>query len=130
VHQNLIQNLRNNEWQTQLEVENQKVKKLQKEVQNLLLEKTNHIGLVDGDIQNTIMGESGRDIKLSPAAENVIPFDIECKNTESLNVWNALTQAEENTKSNRIPLLVFRRNRSKTYAVIELEKLLDLLYKK
>jgi len=107
-----------------------KGKKLQKEVQNLLLEKTNHIGLVDGDIQNTIMGESGRDIKLSPAAENVIPFDIECKNTESLNVWNALTQAEENTKSNRIPLLVFRRNRSKTYAVIELEKLLDLLYKK
>lgn len=105
-----------------------KGKRLQKEVQKLLLETTHKYGLMDGDIQNTIMGEAGRDIKLSPAAEKVIPFDIECKNQEKLNFWSAIQQAEDNTKEGRIPLLVFRKNNAKTYAVIELEKLLKLLY--
>lgn len=107
-----------------------KGKRLQKQVQQLLLEKTGHTGLVDGDIENTVMGESGRDIKLSPAAEKVIPFDIECKNQEKLNIWSALTQARDNTKDGRIPMLVFSKNRSDIYAVIQLEKLLDLLYSK
>ena len=44
------------------------------------------------------MGESGRDIRLSPSAEKVVPFDIECKNTEKINIWSALEQAEKNTK--------------------------------
>jgi len=105
-----------------------KGKRLQKEVQKLLLEKTHHYGLQDGDIQNTIMGEAGRDIKLSPAAEKVIPFDIECKNQEKLNIWDAIQQAQDNTKEGRIPLLVFRKNNAKTYAVIEFEQLLKLLY--
>ena len=107
-----------------------KGKRLQKHVQKILLEKTEHIGLIEGDITNTIMGESGRDIRLSPAAENVIPFDIECKNQEHLNIWSAIQQAEDNTKEGRIPMLVFSKNRSKTYAVVELDKLLDLLYSK
>jgi len=107
-----------------------KGKRLQKEVQKLLLEKTHKYGLVDGDIQNTIMGESGRDIKLSPAAEKIIPFDIECKNQEHINIWGAIGQAEENTKDGRIPLLIFRKNHSEKYAVIKLETLLDLLYSK
>jgi len=105
-----------------------KGKRLQKQVQQLLLEKTHPIGLVEGDISNTIMGEAGRDIKLSPAAESVIPFDIECKNQEHINIWSSIQQAEDNTKEGRIPMLVFSKNRSKTYAVVELEKLLDLLY--
>ena len=107
-----------------------KGKRLQKIVQQLLLEKTQPIGLVEGDISNTIMGQSGRDIILSPAAEKVIPFDIECKNQEKLNIWSAIQQAEDNTKEGRIPMLVFSKNRSKTYCVVELSKLLDLLYSK
>ena len=105
-----------------------KGKKLQKQVQQLLLEFTQSIGLVEGDITNTIMGEAGRDIKLSPAGEKVIPFDIECKNTETLNIFAALKQAEKNTQEGRIPLLVFKKNRSKIYAAIEFEKLLLLLF--
>jgi len=107
-----------------------KGKRLQKEVQKLLFEATHHYGLQDGDIQNTIMGEAGRDIKLSPAAEQVIPFDIECKNQEHINIWSSIEQANTNTKEGRIPLVVFRKNHSNTYAVIEFEKLLELLFKK
>jgi len=86
--------------------------------------------LREGDIKPAIMGESGQDVKLSPTAEDIIPFDIECKNQQKISVWAALKQAEGNVKEGRIPLLIFKRNNSKTYAVIEWEKLLELLTEK
>jgi len=89
-----------------------------------------YTSLREGDIKVAIMGESGRDIGLSPTAEDVIPFDIECKNQEKINIWSAMEQAEFNKKEGRIPLVIFKRNRSKTYAVIEWEKLLELINKK
>ena len=89
-----------------------------------------YTSLRDGDIKVAIMGESGRDIGLSPAAEDVIPFDIECKNQQKIAIWAALEQAESNKKEGRIPLVIFKRNHSKTYAVIEWERLLELLAKK
>ena len=57
-------------------------------------------------------------------------FNITEKNAERLNIWSAIQQAEDNTKSGLIPMLVFSKNRSKIYAAIELEKLLKLLYNK
>ena len=38
--------------------------------------------LEDDDIKSAIMGESGEDIKLSPAARKAIPFSFECNNQE------------------------------------------------
>jgi len=107
-----------------------KGRRLQQDVRDLLREAYKDDGLVEGDIECTIMGETGRDIKLSPAAEKLILLDIECKNHEKLNIWSSLEQAEKNTKKNRIPLVVFKRNRSKTYAVLELKELINLLIKK
>lgn len=109
-----------------------KGRKLQDEVAKRLLKEFEpndfFIGLKDGDVKPAIMGEQGCDIKLSPWAKSVLPFDIECKNTEKLNVWQAITQAEANsTEERRIPLVVFKRNRSKIYCVIEFDKLLGLL---
>jgi len=72
------------------------------------------------------MGASGEDILLSPAARKLFPFSVECKAQESLNIWSALEQAEENSNGH-IPLLIFKRNRTKTYAVLEFDKLLELL---
>ena len=102
-----------------------KGRNLQNAVRDLLIK---HYGwaLVE-DIHPAIMGESGRDIKLSPLAERKIPFDIECKNCESLNIWSALKQTEENTKDGRIPLLIFKRNHTDIYACIKFERLLELL---
>jgi hypothetical protein len=87
-----------------------------------------HPILREGDIRPAIMGESGTDVKMSPAAKDLIPFDIEAKNQEKTSIWGWLKQAEENSEEGRIPLLVFKRNHSKTYAVIEFDNLMKLLY--
>lgn len=91
--------------------------------------KETYTELREGDIRVAIMGEAGIDIKLSPSAEDVIPFDIEAKNQEKISIWAALKQAESNAKDGRIPLVIFKRNHSKTYAVLEWEKLLEILNK-
>ena len=102
-----------------------KGKRLQNTVRDILLE-TFKEDLEPDDIRSQIMGMSGEDIVLSPAARKVFPFSVECKNQEKLNIWSALEQAEENS-GNHAPLVIFKRNRSKTYAVLEFEELLQLL---
>ena len=72
------------------------------------------------------LGETGEDIKLSPAARRQIPYSFECKNQEKINIWESLNQAEENS-GDYPPVLIFKRNRSKTYAVLELEDFIDLI---
>ena len=84
--------------------------------------------LREGDVRGAIMGESGKDIVLSPLAADVIPFDIEAKNQERLNVWAALEQAESNCDLTcRVPVVIFKRNRSETYAALPAERLFELL---
>lgn len=68
----------------------------------------------------------GEDLWLSPQVRKQLPFTIECKNTETASVWSWIRQTE-NRVSNLIPLIVFSRNRSKVYALIEFEKLLDVI---
>ena len=101
-----------------------KGKRLQNKVRDLLLETFNQ--LEPDDIRSAIMGEQGEDIKLSPAARRLIPYSFECKNRESLNIWSSLQQAEENS-GDYDPVLIFKRNRSKTYAVINIEKFIELI---
>lgn len=84
--------------------------------------------LESGDIECTLMGESGRDIKLSPLADKYIPFDFETKNTETASPWTWMKQAKENTKPGRKPAVIFTRNREgDVYAMIRFEDLLELL---
>ena len=82
--------------------------------------------LEDDDIKSAIMGESGEDIKLSPAARKAIPYSFECKNQERLSIWNSLQQAEDNCKGFD-PILIFKRNRTKTYACMEFDLFLKLI---
>lgn len=88
--------------------------------------------VLDGDdIMLPTGSVPGADIHLSPAARNFYPFAIECKNVESLNIWKALTQAETHVKSDSdIPLLFFKRNRSKLYVALDAEAFLKLISKK
>ncbi len=102
-----------------------KGKRLQNTVRDLILEKFNS-KLEPDDVRSITMGDSGEDILLSPAARRLFPFSVECKAQESLSIWSALQQAESNA-GKHIPLLVFKRNRSKTYAVLEFKELLKLL---
>ena len=102
-----------------------KGKRLQNSVRDILLE-TFKEDLEPDDIKSAVMGESGEDIQLSPAARKFIPYSIECKNQEKLNVWSSLEQAEDNSKDST-PVLIFKRNRSKTYAVIEFKEFVELI---
>ena len=81
--------------------------------------------LEEDDIKSQTMGMCGEDIVLSPAAKKIIPFSFECKNQERLNVWKSIEQAESNCED-RIPVVVFKRNRTKTYAIIELNQLMKI----
>ena len=102
-------------------------KRLQNKVKELLVEKFK-LSLEDGDFKSTTMGESGIDIQLSPAARKKFPWAVECKNQEAIGIWKCLKQAEDAAKDESLkPLLIFKRNRSKTYACLELQDFLDLL---
>tara|TARA_B100000315_G_C14336090_1_gene477453 strand:- start:295 stop:630 length:336 start_codon:yes stop_codon:yes gene_type:complete len=101
-----------------------KGKRLQNKIRDLILEKFD--SLEPDDVRSITMGDSGEDILLSPAARRLFPYSVECKNQEKLNIWSALEQAEENS-GKHTPLVIFKRNRSKTYAVLEFDKLLELL---
>ena len=72
------------------------------------------------------MGESGEDIILSPAARDLIPFSFECKNQERLNIWESLSQSEQNC-GKYTPAVVFKRNRTKTYIALELEEFFKMI---
>ena len=101
-----------------------KGRRLQNQIKELLLESFKE--LEPDDVRSTTMGDSGEDILLSPAARRLFPFSVECKNQEKLNIWSSLEQAETNS-GKHVPLLIFKRNRTKTYAVLEFDKLLELL---
>ncbi len=83
--------------------------------------------LGDGDIESRSTGAGGIDLPLSPAAALRFPFGVECKNTERLNIWEALEQAGKNCPAGLTPMVVFTRNRSPMYAVLPLDQLLYLL---
>jgi hypothetical protein len=78
----------------------------------------------DGDIESRPMGQSGRDVILRGKAKELFIFHgIECKARESLNIWQALSQAEEHGGK---PIVFFKRNRSETYAVLKADDFFDL----
>ena len=103
-----------------------KGRKLQQEVRDKLLKLYEGV-LETDDVTCTMMSESGVDIKLSPLARKHIPYSIECKNTEKIAIWQAIEQAKENAKDKTDPAVVFRRNNSETYIVINFETFLKLI---
>ncbi|MCB0194138.1 MAG: hypothetical protein KDJ65_19460 [Anaerolineae bacterium] len=103
-----------------------KARRLQNAVAALIRRR---FGLAARDVRPASMGAHGADVQLSADAAARFPFAVECKNTERLNVWEALAQAEANADG-LTPLLVFKRNRSKTYVTLEFEQFLELLEQK
>lgn len=101
-----------------------KGKRLQNEVRDFLLEHFTH--LEPDDVLSTTMGDPGTDIKLSPAARKAFPFSVECKNQQTLSIWQALAQAARNCKEGTDPALIFKRNHSKTYITLEFSVFLKL----
>ena len=78
------------------------------------------LGLDPADIESRSMGAGGEDIMLSASARKKFPYSVECKNTESLNVWKAYQQAKANC-GEYIPMLVIKKNREVPLVVVEAE---------
>ena len=101
-------------------------------LQNMIRDRLRAIfssSLEEDDIKSQTMGMTGEDIVLSPAARKLIPYSIECKNVERLNVWQCLKQAEYNTQEECSPILIIKRNQTDPYVVLTLDKWLDLIQK-
>ena len=100
-----------------------KGRKLQKWMRELLIEK---LDIHPEDIESRSMGAGGEDLIMARAAREKFPMSVECKNQEKLNIWSSLEQAEQNA-GEHIPLLVFKRNRSKTYISMDINDLIKIL---
>ena len=72
------------------------------------------------------MGSQGEDLIMARAAREKIPFSIECKNQESLNVWRAWEQASENS-GKYDPILVIKKNNVKPLVVVDAEYFVNLI---
>ena len=81
--------------------------------------------LTDDDVRSVSMGAGGVDIQLSQRAKELIPLDIECKNTERIKVWEAFGQAEDNCGDDRTPAVVFKRNGSAPLILLDAEYVLE-----
>ena len=81
--------------------------------------------LTSDDVRPAIMGQSGMDINLSPAAQEVFPWAVEAKNTERVRIWDAFDQAEDNCPEGLNPLVIIKRNGSAPLAVLDAEFLLE-----
>ena len=100
-----------------------KGRKLQQWFANLLIEK---LSLDEEDLESRPMGSQGEDIILGKQSRDKFPYSIECKNQEAVNIWKAYQQAEDNCKGYE-PLVIIKRNRSKTLAVVDAEHFVSLM---
>jgi len=99
-----------------------KGRKLQQWFRNLLVEE---IALDPEDLESRPMGSGGEDIIMGRYSREQIPYSIECKNQEKVNVWEAYAQAEDNCKGYE-PLVVIKRNRHKPLVLLDAEHFVKL----
>jgi len=83
------------------------------------------LGMDKEDMESRPMGSQGEDIIMGKLSRSRFPYSIECKNQESVNVWKAYAQAEENCKGYE-PLVIIKRNRSKPLALVDAEHFVEL----
>ena len=72
------------------------------------------------DIESRSMGAGGEDLIMARAAREKFPYSIECKNVEKLNVWDAYSQASENSGDYE-PIVVMKKNGKKPLIVVDAE---------
>ena len=99
-----------------------KGRKLQQWVRDILIEK---LDIHPEDIESRSMGASGEDLIMGLAARKKFPYSIECKNQESVNIWKAYEQAEENSGDYE-PIVVLKRNKTKPLVLVDADYFVKL----
>ena len=94
-----------------------KGRRLQQWFRDLLIEK---LEVHPEDMESRSMGAGGEDLIMARAARKKFPYSIECKNQESVNVWKAYEQAEENSGDYE-PIVILKRNNAKPLVLIDAE---------
>lgn len=106
-------------WRQGMKTQSAKAKgrRLQQWVRDQLIEK---LEVHPEDIESRSMGAGGEDLIMARAARAKFPYSIECKNVEKLNVWDAYSQAVENSGDYE-PLVVMKKNGKKPLVVVDAE---------
>jgi hypothetical protein len=71
-------------------------------------------------------GLSGTDVILRGEIYNAFPYDIECKNTQTISVYSYIRQAEANTKEGRNWLIFHKKNHTKPIVIMDAEHFFEL----
>ena len=69
------------------------------------------------DVVSTSMGAGGADVKLSPAARKIYPFQIECKSHAKIAVYDFYRQAASHGTYE--PLVVIKQNQCKPLVIVD-----------
>lgn len=103
-----------------------KGRKLQQVTRDYLREIGKNFGLVDDDIQSTVMGISGVDITLSPAAKKVFgDLACEAKNREQMNVVSTFWQHWQKYKTS-LCLLISKKNHTQPLVTLKLDDFMKI----
>ena len=79
------------------------------------------------EAERGVQHQGGKD---SPDVKHNMPnIHIEAKAVEKLNLWNALAQSEKDAGADEIPVVVFKRNRSKDYVALSFEDFIEIFKK-
>ena len=98
----------------------------QRQIKEMLMEKFAS-QLEEGDIKSAVMGESGIDIKLSPAAQKLFPWAVEAKRTEKVSLPQWWAQAEANATDKLKPLVITKQNHKDALVIMKLDDFIDLI---
>lgn len=66
-------------------------------------------------------GKDSPDVK-----HNLTRLHIEAKDVEHLNIWNALEQSKRDSGDDEIPVVMFKRNRTKVYVAMEFDEFMEM----
>ena len=79
------------------------------------------------DVKSTVMGDTGEDIQLSPAARKVLPLSIEVKRRKGglKTVYSYVEQATKHGDGE--PVVFFRADRQPWLVIVGLEHYMDLI---
>ena len=101
----------------------QKGRNLQKWVRDTLLGLFSPT-LQEGDVRSTSMGASGEDLLLSPLAQELFPYQVECKNHKSFSVYKYYEQAAQ--YGDYEPLVVIKADHKNPLIIVDAEHFLEL----
>lgn len=66
-------------------------------------------------------GKDSPDVKT-----NMKGIHIEAKDVEKLNIWNALEQSKRDAGKDEIPVVMFKRNRTKVYVAMPFDEFMEM----